>query len=89
MTAMNPPDEFLKRAAECQQMAKVTRDPASKARGTGWPRDGFDVPNDLTAQVWRRPTKCRRGDVPSGGRPILSNVPRGRPVGALEPNLPL
>ena len=31
MTAMNPPDEFLKRAAECQQMAKVTRDPASKA----------------------------------------------------------
>ena len=25
--------------------------------------------------MWRRPTKCRRGYVPSGGRPILSNVP--------------
>jgi hypothetical protein len=24
----NPPDEFLNRAAECQQMAKDTRDPA-------------------------------------------------------------
>lgn len=31
MTPMNPPDEFLKHAAECQQMAKATRDPASKA----------------------------------------------------------
>ncbi len=30
MTA-NPPDEFLNRAAECEQMAKDTRDPAGKA----------------------------------------------------------
>ena len=30
MTPINPPDEFLKHAAECQQMAKATRDPASK-----------------------------------------------------------
>jgi hypothetical protein len=28
---MNPPDEvFLERAAECERMAKFTRDPASK-----------------------------------------------------------
>jgi hypothetical protein len=28
---MNPPDEFLKHAADCQQMAKLTRDPQSRA----------------------------------------------------------
>src|SRR4051812_42012314 len=27
MTPMNPADEFLKHAAECQQMAKATRNP--------------------------------------------------------------
>ena len=31
MTVMNPTDEFLRHAADCQQMAKFTRDPASKA----------------------------------------------------------
>ena len=28
---MNPSEEFLKHAADCQQMAKFTRDPQSKA----------------------------------------------------------
>lgn len=28
---MNPSEEFLRHAADCQQMAKFTRDPASKA----------------------------------------------------------
>ncbi len=28
---MNPSEEFLRHAAECRQMAKFTRDPASKA----------------------------------------------------------
>ncbi|MGA7486078.1 MAG: hypothetical protein WBW74_03935 [Xanthobacteraceae bacterium] len=28
---MNPSEEFRKHAAECQQMAKFTRDPASRA----------------------------------------------------------
>ena len=31
MTPMNPTDQFLKHAAECHQMAKATRNPASKA----------------------------------------------------------
>ena len=30
MTPINPSDEFLKHAAECQQMANATRDPAGK-----------------------------------------------------------
>ena len=30
MTPINPADEFLKHAAECQQMAKATRNPANK-----------------------------------------------------------
>src|SRR5262245_20855438 len=29
--AMNPPDEFLKHAADCEQMAKFARDPQGKA----------------------------------------------------------
>ena len=28
---MNPSEEFLRHAADCRQMAKFTRDPASKA----------------------------------------------------------
>jgi hypothetical protein len=28
---MNPPEEFLKHAADCTQMAKFARDPLSKA----------------------------------------------------------
>jgi hypothetical protein len=39
---MNPPDEFLKHAAQCQQMAKFTRDTESKAT---WMR---------MAERWRR-----------------------------------
>ncbi len=31
MTVKNPTDEFLRYAADCERMAKVTRDPASKA----------------------------------------------------------
>jgi hypothetical protein len=31
---MNPSDEFLKHALECQRMAKFTRDPESKATWT-------------------------------------------------------
>jgi hypothetical protein len=34
---MNPPDEFLKHAADCEQMAKFARDPESKAT---WSRSG-------------------------------------------------
>jgi hypothetical protein len=40
--AMNPPDEFLKCAADCEQMAKFARDPESKAT---WNR---------MAERWRR-----------------------------------
>jgi len=31
MTAINPTDEFLRHAADCQQTAKFARDPVSKA----------------------------------------------------------
>jgi hypothetical protein len=31
LSSINPSDEFLRHAADCQQMAKFTRDPASKA----------------------------------------------------------
>ena len=47
---MNPPDEFLKHAAECEQMAKFVRDPASKAT---WNR---------MADRWRRCAEKFRSD---------------------------
>ena len=31
MSPIDPADQFLKQAAECQQMARATRNPASKA----------------------------------------------------------
>jgi hypothetical protein len=31
LSPINPSDEFLRHAADCQQMAKFTRDPASRA----------------------------------------------------------
>jgi hypothetical protein len=31
---MHPPEEFLKRAAECERVAQSTRDPGSKAAWT-------------------------------------------------------
>jgi hypothetical protein len=40
--AMTPPDEFLKHAADCEQMAKFARDPQGKAT---WKR---------MAERWRR-----------------------------------
>ena len=41
-TPMHPPDEFLKRAADCMNMAKFSRDPESRAM---WNR---------MAERWRR-----------------------------------
>ena len=31
LSPINPSDEFLRHAADCQKMAKFTRDPASRA----------------------------------------------------------
>ena len=31
LSRIDPSDEFLRHAADCQQMARFTRDPASKA----------------------------------------------------------
>jgi len=40
---MNPPDEFLKHAADCEQMAKFARDPQGKAT---WKR--------MAERTWKR-----------------------------------
>ena len=64
---MNPPDEFLKHAADCEQMAKFTRDPES-IRGTAWQRDGVDVLRYSQAKTQRHANKCRQGHI---GIPFL------------------
>jgi hypothetical protein len=48
LSPINPSDEFLRHAADCQQMAKFTRDPASKAT---WRR---------MAERWLHCAKCFR-----------------------------
>ena len=49
---MNPSEEFLRHAAECQQMARFTRDPASKAT---WSR---------MAERWLRCAEAFQGQRP-------------------------
>jgi hypothetical protein len=47
---MNPPDEFQKRAADCMQMAGLSRDPESRAM---W--------NRMAAARWRRCAETYEG----------------------------
>jgi hypothetical protein len=65
---MNPSEEFLRHAADCQQMAKFTRDPASKAT---WSRmaerwrhcaEVFQT-SSLAAQAHRRSREKPTADV--------------------------
>jgi hypothetical protein len=67
MTAMNPPDEFLKHAADCEQMAKFTRDPESMAT---WNR---------MAERWRRCAEIFTSQN-SGARHQMPAKPHRHPV---------
>ena len=70
MTVINPTDEFLRYAADCERMAKVTRIPRARRLGSGWPIGGFNVLNDRSVQPWERRTKHHNGDVP-----LLAGLP--------------
>jgi len=64
--SMNPSEEFLRHAADCAQMAKFTRDPASKATWTRmaerW-RQCAEAFKHQSAMAHSRPSKRnRRGD---------------------------
>jgi hypothetical protein len=62
---MNPPDEFLKHAAECEQMAKFVRDPASKATwnrmADRWRRCAEKFTSDSLAAHHAMSAKRRQG----------------------------
>jgi hypothetical protein len=66
---MNPPDEFLKHAAECEQMAKFVRDPASKATWSRmadrWRRCAEKFTTDSLAARHAMPAKRRQGVAPA------------------------
>jgi hypothetical protein len=66
---MNPPDEFLKHAAECEQMAKFVRDPASKATwnrmADRWRRCAEKFTTDSLAARHAMPAKRRQGVAPA------------------------
>jgi hypothetical protein len=60
---MNPSDEFLKHAAECQKMAKFTRDPESKATWSRLAARWIDCAERFKSQsegAHRRPPRRRR-----------------------------
>jgi hypothetical protein len=48
---MNPPDEFLKHAAQCEQMANSHEIWKARLRGNGWQRDGVGVLKDSQAKA--------------------------------------
>jgi hypothetical protein len=60
---MNPREEFLKHAAECQQMAKSTRDPASKLTWNRMASGGIRVLRTTRANAkrWANNTRRRKG----------------------------
>jgi hypothetical protein len=60
---MNPAEEFLRHAADCQQMAKFTRDPQSKATWTQMAARWLDCAERFKLQstaVGRGPTRRQR-----------------------------
>jgi hypothetical protein len=66
---MYPPEEFLKHAADCEQMAKFTRDPVSKATWSGmaerWLRCAELAKKQNSAARYRAPSKQSRRGVSS------------------------
>ena len=65
---MNPPDEFLKHAADCEQMAKFTRDPESMATwnrmADRWRRCAEIFTNQNLAAHHHMPAKRRQNATP-------------------------
>jgi len=60
---MNPSEEFLRHAADCQQMAKFTRDPASKATWSRMAERWLDCAERFKSQseaIKRTPPKRHR-----------------------------
>jgi hypothetical protein len=80
---MNPPDEvFLKRAAECELMAKFTRDPESKFTWSEWQRDGIGARRWPRAPArWLRTTTA--SPINTGNPPPVGHTIRGSEQKAL------
>ena len=60
---MNPSEEFLRHAADCQRMAKFTHDPTSKVTWTRMAERWFVAPRCSRARA--RPQSRRNGSVPT------------------------
>ena len=69
---MHPPEVFLERAAECERMAKFTRDPGSKATWTRmaerWHLCANVAASDLAAAHHGNETNRQRKPAPSWAR---------------------
>ena len=65
---MNPSDEFLKHAADCEQMAKFARDPKSKATwnrmAERWRRCAEKFTTESLAARHQMPARPHRHPVP-------------------------
>ena len=64
---MSPSEEFLKHAADCQQMAWSTRDPQSKATWSRMAQRWRDCAERFEHQS-RAPTRALRNDLTIAGR---------------------
>jgi hypothetical protein len=57
---MYPPEEFLRHAADCEQMANVTRDPSSKATWAEMAERWIRCAKIAKAQTLHPPAKRRQ-----------------------------
>jgi len=74
---MDTTDQFLRFAAECEVMARFTRNPENKAIGTDWPSAGCAAPS-----CWIANTPARSAPLRPGGSGTTSKAPcidRGSP----------
>lgn len=60
---MNPAEEFLRHAADCQQMAKFTRDPASRATWQRMAERWRHCADVFQKESYSRPSRQNRGSL--------------------------
>ena len=69
---MNPSEEFLRHAADCEKMAKFTRDPESKATWTRMAERWLDCAKRFKLQIsatQRKPAQAPSAEPPTDSVP--------------------
>ena len=76
LSSINPSDEFLRHAADCQQMARFTRDPASKATWSRMAERWRHCAEVFPSQRPAAPSRRRRAIPPTQRRLVKGGADR-------------